>query len=97
MASLPQLKVQLVGLEDQLKKAEKSYDSANRQYTIGLWGVLIGLFLIPLYGLGLLLVLAGGLAALTNRGKRASAKKGMAELELRIHSLRLDVANAESK
>jgi len=97
MASLAQMKVHMQEMEDQKKKVEKRFEDASRQYKVGLWGVLIGIFLIPLYGIGLLLVIAGGLAALTNHSKRASAKKELGELELRIHSLRLDVANAESR
>jgi len=41
--------------------------SARTQYQIGLWGILVGVVLLFfLWPLGVLLILAGGLAAVTN-------------------------------
>jgi hypothetical protein len=44
--------------------------SARTQYQIGLWGILAGIvLLIFFWPLGILLIIAGGLAALTNYAK----------------------------
>ena len=96
MASLAEMKVQLQDLQDQRPKIEKQLEDANRQHKIGLWGVLIGIFLIPLYGIGILLILAGGLAALTNRSKRSTSQSKLSEMEDQIRQLRLEIAQAES-
>jgi hypothetical protein len=96
MASLAETKVHLQDLQDQRPKIEKQLEDANRQYKIGLWGVLIGIFLIPLFGIGILLILAGGLAALTNRIKRSTSQSKLSEMEDQIRQLRLEIAQAES-
>ena len=97
MASLAEMKVELHDLEDKKVKVEKQVEDANRQYKIGMWGVLIGIFLIPLYGLGLLLVLAGGLAAVTNRGKKGKLGTEIEDMEANIRELRIKIAEEESK
>jgi uncharacterized membrane protein len=96
MTSLAELRVKALELEDKQRKLEKEYDNANRQYTIGLWGILVGIFLVPVFGLGFLLILAGALAAITNRSKRTQLKRSLGELELKPHSIRLDIATSES-
>ena len=75
-------------LKDQRSAYQSAYDDANRQYKIGMWAVLIGVFLVPAYGLGLLLILAGGLAAANNNGKRKSAQASMMSIEKKIEDLR---------
>ncbi len=97
MASLAEMKVELHDLEDKKSKVEKQLEDANRQYKIGMWGVFIGIFLIPLYGIGLLLILAGGLAAFTNRSKKGKLCTEIEEIEANIRELRVKIAEEESR
>ena len=97
MKSLAEVKVELYDLEDRKAKVEKQLEDANRQYKTGMWGVLIGIFLIPLYGFGLLLILAGGLAAITNRGKKSKLSTEIESIKVSIREFRIWIAEAESK
>ena len=96
MTTLTGMKVQTEDFQDQRPKIEKQLDDANRQYKIGLWGILIGIFFVPIYGIGVLLILAGTAAALTNRGKRSRLQAELAQVEGQSRQLRLQIAGAEA-
>lgn len=88
----------IVALEEALDKRsrlERQIQEAKSAYTIGLLGVLAGLVLIPAFGLGLLLIAAGGLAAMTNRDKRKSLQEELETLEKTIRALRIELAEQE--
>lgn len=78
-------------LKDQRTAYQRAYDDANKQYKIGMWAVLIGVFLVPAYGIGILLILAGGLAAYSNNGKRKAAEASIATIEKKIEALRANL------
>jgi hypothetical protein len=92
MDSLAKMKAQIIELEDQKTKLETEIGKANRQYKLGVWGVVIGIFLIPLYGAGLLLLAAGGFVALMNGGRRAKFRDQMELIEAEIRRLKLSMA-----
>lgn len=92
MANVAALTMQLEELKDQRVKVEKALADAKRSNTIALLGVLIGIFLIPAYGLGFLLIIAGILAALTQSGKKGKATKELAALDAQISNVRQQIA-----
>jgi hypothetical protein len=92
MDSLAKMKAQMLELEGRKKELEADIQKADRYYKIGLWGAVIGIPLIALYGTGLILVLGGGLMALINSGKRASFKDRLENIEVEIHRLKISMA-----
>lgn len=93
--SIAEMKVELEELKDQRPIIERKIEDANKSYKGGLIGVLIGFFLIPVYGLGLLLIIAGGLATITQAGKRSGAKRELEQLNEQIKTLRREIAIKE--
>ena len=95
-----QKRVQLVQKQAEYEKAIASWErylndqsqlvqQAGRQVTWALVGLLIGIFLIliTLYGFGLILVIAGILAAITQSGKRREAEKNISKARKDIETL----------
>jgi uncharacterized membrane protein YcjF (UPF0283 family) len=68
----------LVTWEQYLQEQDKIEDKAQSQITWALIGMIVGIFLIPV-GIGVLLVLAGLLAAITQRSKRNKARKNQSK------------------
>lgn len=95
--SLPKMRVELQELEEARRKAEVAHEAANRQYKIGLWGILLGIPLLFAFGIGALFIVAGALAAITNASKRSTAEKDVAKLNEEIKELRLRIAEAETE
>ncbi len=92
MNSLADKKIQVVVLEGQKNKLATEINKASRQYKLGLWGVFIGIFLIPIYGIGVVLLIAGGLVALINANKRAKYRDELENLESQIYKLNSSMA-----
>lgn len=90
------MKVELEEMIERRPVLEKQRDDAQRSYKIGLVAVLAGLILIPAYGLGLLFILAGGMAAITQSGKKSKANKELEQLNEKISELRREIARLES-
>ncbi len=95
---ITQKRVQLVQKQAEYEKAIASWEryiqeqtqlaqQAGRQVTWALVGLIVGLFLIPLYGLGLILVIAGIMAAITQSGKRPEAERNQAKAYKDIETL----------
>lgn len=87
MNSLSKMKEQLAELEDRKTRLAGDIQTADRRYRIGLWTMVAGAFLIPVYGVGLLAVIAGGYLALANGGKRARAQDQLEQIDLEIGRL----------
>ena len=92
MNSLADKKILIVVLEGQKSKLETGINKASQQYKLGLWGVLIGIFLIPIYGIGVVPLIAGGLVALINANKRAKYRDELENLESQIYKLNSSMA-----
>ena len=92
MNSLADKKILIVVLEGQKSKLETEINKASQQYKLGLWGVLIGIFLIPIYGIGVVPLIAGGLVALINANKRAKYRDELENLESQIYKLNSSMA-----
>lgn len=88
MNSLAQMKAQLAELEERQTGLAAEIAAADRSYKIGLGIMVGGAFLIPLYGVGLLVVIAGGYLALSSGGKRARAQDELEQAEAEIEKLK---------
>lgn len=94
--SLPEKRVELEELLDDRRDVEKELADANRQYKIGLWAVLLGIPFLFAYGIGLLFIVAGALAAATNHTKRGNRESELEVINERIAELRREIARLES-
>lgn len=63
----------------------KERESADRNYKIGLVCSLVGIPLIPVFGIGLVLVLVGGVIAFLNHQKRAQLDEQIKITENKLH------------
>ena len=84
------LALQLDALKDQQRKHELTLAQARNATTTALVGILIGLLLLftPLALLGVLILLAGLLAAATQYTKRKAAQTALQTIETQINDLR---------
>ncbi len=87
MSSLANMKVQIIEMEGRKEKLATEIDKIGKQYKIALWSVVIGVFLIPLYGIGLIPIVAGGLVAFIDGNKRARYRDEIKNLDNKIHKL----------
>jgi len=91
MNSLAKMKAQLAELEDRRNTLSAQIETATRDYKIGLWTMVAGAFLIPVYGIGLLVVIAGGYIALANGGRRTRAQDQLDQAVAEINKLKLSM------
>jgi len=92
MNSLANMKGQIIELESRKDQLAAEINKAGRQYRFGLWGVLIGIFLIPFYGIGLLPVVVCGLMAFINSNRRSKYRDELENLDARISKLNSSMA-----
>jgi len=92
MTNLAEMKSHLDELEDQKKKLENAIETASQRYKMSLWGILIGVVLLPLYWSGIPVLLIAGVAALYFSAKRSSSEDKLGELETEIHKLEISMA-----
>jgi len=96
--TVAKLEAEIPSLEDKRRTLEEQAKGSNTQYMIGLIGLLLGIVLLfPLAPLGILLILAGGLAAGTQYVKRSNARKAVDELTTTIEAKRADLAQAKAQ
>ncbi len=91
MNSLAKMKAQLAELEDRRNMLAAQIEADTRNYKIGLWTMVAGAFLIPVYGVGLLVVIAGGYMALANGGRRTRAQDQLDRTVAEINKLKLSM------
>lgn len=94
--TLPEMRVELEELQDKRRNLEKKIEDVNKQYKIGMWGILLGVPLLFAYGFGLLLIVASGLAAVTNVSKRNATNKELDTTNASIKELRRKIAEIEA-
>jgi len=97
MANVAALTMQLEDLKDKRAKTEKIVEAAQKSYTIGLVGILLGIPLLFVYGCGLIFIIAGALAAVTQGSKRSAARKELAAIDEQISEVRQQIANAATE
>lgn len=92
MTTLAEMKSHLDELEDRKKKLEDAIETANQRYKMSLWGILIGVILLPLYWSGIPILLIAGAAALYFSAKRSSSQDKLSTVETEIHQLEISMA-----
>lgn len=92
MTSLSEMKSHLDELEDQKKKLIEAKQKANKRYKLSLWGVGLGIILLPLYWSGLPVLFVAGVVALVYSVKQASYQDKLESLETEIHQLEISMA-----
>lgn len=95
--TLAELEKNLAAWERHLAEQGQLANQAGRQVTGAYVGIVIGLFLIPAFGLGLLLIAAGILAAITQSGKRSAAENNQTKARQNIELIRGRIVEAKTK
>jgi predicted amidophosphoribosyltransferase len=91
-----ELEKNLVSWEHYLQDQSQLAQQAGRQATWALVGLIVGIFLIPFYGLGLILVIAGILAAITQSGKRREAETAQTKARNNIEVCRSRIVEVKT-
>lgn len=94
MTDKAHMQMQLDQLLDQRRTLEKRVESAHKGYKLGMVAFLLGILLLFAYGLGLILLIPGLLAAVTQGAKKKAAQTELDKTENQIKDLRLRIANA---
>ena len=87
MSSLAKMKAELNSLEDQKTLLLSNIARTGKQFKVGLWLMGGGITLIPLYGSGLILLVAGGIYAFVNNERRNIFRDTLEDVENHIHKL----------
>ena len=92
MATPSEMRTHLEELEDQKRQLEIAIEQANKRYKMSLWGIGIGVILLPFYWAGILVVLIAGAAALYYSARRSVSQDKLGTLESEIHKLEISMA-----
>jgi len=92
MSTQAEMKSQLDELEVQKRKLEDEILKASQGFKMSLWGIGIGIILLPLYWSGIPILLIAGAAALFYSAKRSSLQDKLGTLENEIHKLEISMA-----
>jgi hypothetical protein len=92
MATPSEMKSQLEQLEDQKRRLEDAIKKASQRFKWCLWGIGIGVVLLPLYWSGIPVLLVAGAGAIYYSAKRAISQDKLGALETEIHKLEISMA-----
>jgi hypothetical protein len=92
MESLGEKKSHLEELEDQKYKLKEQIQQTNRRFKLSLWGIGIGILLLPLYWSGVPVIVISGILTLVYSGQQTSFKDKLESLESEIHKLEISMA-----
>jgi len=92
MSTQAEMKLRLDELEKQKSQLDDAIELAGQRFKWGLWGIGIGVILIPLYGIGIPVLLVSGAAALYYSIKRSSSQDKLGDIETEIHKLEISMA-----
>lgn len=92
MSTQAEMKSHLDELEMQKKQLLDTVEMAGQRFKWGLWGIVIGIILIPLYGVGIPVLIVAGVAVLYYSIKRSSSQDKLDDLETEIHKLEISMA-----
>lgn len=84
---LSELEKSLARWKRYLQEQSQLAQQAGRQVTWALVGLIVGIFLIPAFGIGLILVIAGILATITQGAKRGKAKRNHSKARKNIETI----------
>jgi len=92
MSTQAEMKSHLDELEIQKKQLIDTIERASQRFKWGLWGIGIGAILIPLYGVGIPVLLVSAAGVLYYSIKRSSSQDKLGDLESEIHKLEISMA-----
>jgi len=92
MTSLADMKSHLAELEDQKQKLNTAMLQAKKRLKLSLWGVGVGIILLPLYWSGAPIILIAGVIAIFYAIKQTSYQDKLDTLETEIHKLEISMA-----
>jgi hypothetical protein len=87
-----EMKSHLEELEDQKNKLEEEIQKANQRFKLSLWGIGIGILLLPLYWSGVPILVIAGIMAIVYSIKKAGCQDKLENLETEIHKLEISMA-----
>jgi hypothetical protein len=91
-STLAKMKAELVELEIQKKKLTAEIEKNGKQFRLGLWILVAGVILIPVYGIGIAVALIGMVISIINNEKRAKEQDTLAEILEKISNLENSMA-----
>jgi hypothetical protein len=86
------MKTHLDELENQKRQFEVAIEKAGQRFKWCLLGVGIGVILIPLYGVGIPVLLGSGAGVIYYTIKRSRSQDRLGDLETEIHKLEISMA-----
>ena len=92
MVSLAEMKSHLDELENQKQKLVEAKQKAGQWLKMSLWGIGIGVILLPVYWSGVPVLLIAGIMALVFYIKQSSCQDKLENLETEIHKLEISMA-----
>lgn len=92
MSSLAEMKSQLSKLEDQKMMLAAELVKTEKRIKISLWGIGIGIVLLPLYWSGLPVLVIAGFMAIYYSIKKSQFQDRLESLETEIHKLEISMA-----
>ena len=92
MSTQAEMKSQLDELEIQKRKLEDEILKTSQGFKMSLWGIVIGVVLLPLYWSGVPVVLIAGVAAIYYSAKRSNCEDKLKALKTEIHKLEISMA-----
>lgn len=92
MVSLAEMKSQLVELEGEKNKLQEAFQKAHQRFKMSLWGIGIGVVLLPLYWSGIPVLVIAGIMAIFYAAKKSSFEDKLENLETEIHKLEISMA-----
>jgi hypothetical protein len=86
------MKTHLDELEKQKRQFADTIEKAGQRFKWCLWGIGIGVILIPLYGVGIPVLLGSGAGTIYYAIKRSRSQDRLGDLETEIHNLEISMA-----
>ena len=92
MSTQAEMKSHLDELEIRKKQLVDIIEKASQRFKWGLWGIGIGVILIPLYGVGIPVLVVSIATVLYYSIRRSSSLDKLGDLETEIHKLEISMA-----
>ena len=92
MVSLADMKSHLAELENQKSNLEREIQRAGKRLKWSLWGVGIGIVLLPLYWSGVPVLVIAGIIAIFYSVKQTNSQDKLESLKSEIHKLEISMA-----
>ena len=91
-STLAKMKAELAELEIRKKMLADQIEKNGKQFRLGLWILVGGVILIPVYGIGIAVSLIGMVIAIINNEKRTKEQDTLAEVLEKISDLENSMA-----